>query len=167
MESPEQVPQAPVPSAWDADFQRLRERFVGIKDSILFCVHAMQQNPDIALDDLKPRAELHGLRVTAASWNAALRLLAPPREVRLVVDAPLATEAEPELEPKPVTPPPRVMPVRKPQQAPAPASPPHGSVENMLLQVIDTLRAEEGERTERLRAAVREALDVIRDALAD
>ena len=75
------------PSPWDAEFQRLRERLPKIKDSILFCVHALQQSPGIALDDLKAQADLHRIRVTGGSLNAARRLLRPAVVDEAVTDA--------------------------------------------------------------------------------
>jgi hypothetical protein len=60
---------------WTATFDQLKIRFPTVKDTILFAFDVMQSDPDIALDDLKARANLHGLRVTAATVSAAERLL--------------------------------------------------------------------------------------------
>src|SRR5687768_5387067 len=67
----------PPPSAWDVEFANLQSRFPKVKPSILFCLHALQQNPDVTVDDLKAQAGMHGIRVTAASVTAAQRLLSP------------------------------------------------------------------------------------------
>ncbi len=48
---------------WKAQFAALKARFPKVKDSIVFAIHALQSNPDIALDDLKAQANLHGIRV--------------------------------------------------------------------------------------------------------
>jgi len=61
---------------WADQLQELRNRFPKIRDTILFAVHTLQSDPDIAIDDLKARADLHNIRVTKASMNAAERLLA-------------------------------------------------------------------------------------------
>src|SRR5262249_18482433 len=71
------IPPTP-PSQWDIEFERLRARFPDAKPSV-FCVHAMQQRPDIDMAGLKALAELHGLKVSIGSWNGARNLLAPPR----------------------------------------------------------------------------------------
>ncbi|MEO5617281.1 MAG: hypothetical protein ABIS67_05890, partial [Candidatus Eisenbacteria bacterium] len=78
MTATEPVPQTiSATSAWDQEFANLKSRFPKAKDSIVFCLHVLQQNPDIEVDDLKARADMHGVRVTAASVAAARRLLVP------------------------------------------------------------------------------------------
>ena len=61
---------------WNAQFAALKTRFPKVRETIVFAFHVLQSNPDIALDDLKAQAELHGIRVTASSVTAARRLLA-------------------------------------------------------------------------------------------
>lgn len=77
---PAELPEPTPTDPWQLQFQLLRERFPKAQPSILFCVHALQQSSEIALDDLKAQATLHGLRVTGGSLQAARRLLglAPP-----------------------------------------------------------------------------------------
>lgn len=67
--------------AWDAVSRELEPRFPGIKDSVLCCIHCLEADPDTTLDVMKERATGFGLRVTAASANAARRLLdeKPPK----------------------------------------------------------------------------------------
>lgn len=65
------------PKTWIDTFADLQPRFPGTKDSILFCVHALENDAAVELDDLKARASAHGIRVTAASLAAARRLLDP------------------------------------------------------------------------------------------
>ena len=43
----------------------------------MFAIAALQDNADMAIDDLKTLANQQGIRVTAASVNAAKRLLDP------------------------------------------------------------------------------------------
>src|SRR5882672_7833863 len=59
------------PASWDVEFHRLRAGFPKAKDSILFCIHALQSNESIMLEDLKAQAAMHGIRVTGASVTAA------------------------------------------------------------------------------------------------
>ena len=49
---------------WNAQFAALKARFPKVRDSVVLTIHALQSNPDIALDDLKAQANLHGIRVT-------------------------------------------------------------------------------------------------------
>src|SRR5262245_54928254 len=64
-------------NAWDQQFDRLRNRFPGVKDTILFCVHALQHGSEVDLEALKAQAAMYGLRITGASVNAARRVLDP------------------------------------------------------------------------------------------
>jgi hypothetical protein len=64
-------------NTWPAEFPVLKNRFAGKKDSILFCIHALQATPEIKIEDAKQQAATHGIRVTAASLNAAKTLLDP------------------------------------------------------------------------------------------
>lgn len=93
---PAATPAAQPPDPWAAQFEQLRARFPAAQPSVLFCVHALQQQSDIDLEDLKAQAALHGHRVTGASLNAARRLLglvpAVPRK---------PAQAKPEGEPGP------------------------------------------------------------------
>ncbi|MFN3242947.1 MAG: hypothetical protein ACE37K_15715 [Planctomycetota bacterium] len=61
--------------AWDAISRELEPRFPGIKDSVLCCIHCLEADRDMTLEAMKQRANGFGLRVTAASANAARRLL--------------------------------------------------------------------------------------------
>ena len=67
-------------ATWDAQFEVLRRRFPGARDTILFSIHLMQMDSDVSIDDAKAHAAMHGLRITAASLNAAKRLLSPEPE---------------------------------------------------------------------------------------
>jgi hypothetical protein len=62
---------------WAENLAAQKTRFPNAKDSILFAIAALQDNPDIAIDDLKALASQQGIRVTAASVNAAKRLIDP------------------------------------------------------------------------------------------
>lgn len=90
------APDATPPDPWAAQFEQLRARFPGAQPSVLFCVHALQQQADIELEDLKAQAALHGHRVTGASLNAARRLLGLAPDV-----ARKPRPAKPEAEPGP------------------------------------------------------------------
>jgi hypothetical protein len=97
-------------TTWNAQFAALKARYPHTREAILMALHILLQNPDIALDDAKAQAALHGTRITAASINAARTLLsrmdtapatkspappAPTRETRRarVKEIPFDTEA--------------------------------------------------------------------------
>ncbi len=60
---------------WDREFAKLRERFPGASDGVLFCIHKLQQNPDVKLKDFQAEAELHGITVKGLSIHGARRRL--------------------------------------------------------------------------------------------
>ena len=137
-------------STWDAAFAALKARFPKAKDSIVFCIHASQANPAIALEDLKAQAAMHGIRVTAASVTAAKRLLSPEpprRATRAVV-----SESTPDA---PAT--------RSQRRTRAPAG--ELDAEAMIRGVVGRIQAESNADLEALRAAVRKAIAVLQAAV--
>lgn len=41
----------PAADTWDGILANLRRRYPGQKDSVLFCIYKLQQNPDLTLRD--------------------------------------------------------------------------------------------------------------------
>jgi len=134
---------------WDAAFAALKARYPKAKDTIVFCIHAMRVNPEIALDDLKAQAAMHGIRVTAASVNAAQRLMAP-QPARGAQDA---VEAEAPAKPK----------ARRGR--PARAATGELDAEAMLRAVVAKMQAQGSAEAERLRVTIRRAVAVLEAAL--
>jgi hypothetical protein len=134
---------------WDTAFAALKARYPKAKDSIVFCIHELQNNPEVALDDLKARAAMHGIRVTGASVNAAQRMMAP----QAASDAPDAETAPVAAKPK----------VRRGRPARAAAG--EMDAEAMLRQVVAKMQAQGGKEAERLRAAIRGAVAVLQAAV--
>ena len=132
---------------WDAQFAALKARFPKAKDSIVFCIHALQTTPGIALDDLKAQAALHGLRVTGASVTAARRLLAPAA-------APGDAAADAPVEPTSRR-------TRQRRPAAAPMDP-----EAMIREVAEKIRRHGDAEAERLRAAITKAVELLTAAVA-
>jgi hypothetical protein len=137
---------APAASPWDIEFDRLRGRFPRVKDSILFCLHALQQDANVQIDDLKARSVLQGIRVTGQSMNAAKRILqggggARPRSrAGKRVDASTSATAV---------------------ATPEPAS----DLERLIWKAIAEAKGEAGVAAERLRSAMRSAIEVLQAAL--
>lgn len=133
---------------WDAAFAALKARYPKAKDSIVFCIYELQNNPEVALDDLKARASMHGIRVTGASVNAAQRLMDPEAasETQDAESTPVAGKPKAR----------RGRPVRTTK----------GDVdaEAMLRQVVAKMQAQSGAEAERLRAAIRKAVAVLATA---
>jgi hypothetical protein len=169
------------PSPWDLEFERLRGRFPGAKPSVLFCVHAFQQHPDISIADLEAQAEMHGLKVSVGSWTAARRLLAPPAAIA-ERPAPSTAPAGTPDDSATATPSSQDMPVdaeepaqvaefavqgNPPTEAPAKAitvDDAEGPIERMVRLVVAEVQAAGDPKAERLRTAIRQALAVIETA---
>jgi len=162
------VPAPAGSSPWDIEFDRLRQRFPGAKPPVLFCIHALQQRPDVALLDLKAQAAMHGVKVTNSAWDQARQLLAPP-----------AAEAQPrslQVTRDPTTTPRQPAPTAQSAPTATPATTQakavlvaadaaEGPVERMTRFVIAALQAAGEAKAEQLRCAIHEALTVIGAAL--
>ena len=146
-------------NAWDQQFDRLRNRFPGVKDTILFCVHALQHATDVDLEALKAQAAMYGLRITAASVNAARRVLNPDAAPRPRKRAERAAIAAVDATPTPA----RVAPPRSRGRVAAADS--QAEVEAMIRAVVAKVQAGADARLQRLRDAVDEALRILREVL--
>lgn len=60
---------------WEATMARLRERFPGASDGILFCVHKLQSDPQLTIKDFRDEADLYGLALSGRSLHSAKVLL--------------------------------------------------------------------------------------------
>ena len=151
------------PDPWAADLARLRARFPKANASVLICIHALQQEVDVSLDDMRARAALHGIRVTAASLMAGRRALglSPPSAVRVreveVVDGASTTNGEVDHAELPVA---EERPMARRRRAPA-----GGSRADDLERALREFMATADEERERLREAVRRVVEVVDDAL--
>lgn len=142
------------PSEWDLAFARLRERFPKVKDTILFCVHALQSgDPD--LGDLKAQAQMHGLRITAASLNAARELLQPGSRPARRRAAPAA------IAPSPVPAPPAARARRK-----QPSATDDAEIEALIRALVAKVQARSAARIAELEGALRTSLAILDDAMS-
>lgn len=133
-------------STWNAEFAALKSRFPNAKDTIVFCVHALMQSPDVALDDLKAQAALHGLRVTAASVTAARRLMAEGN-AQAGAAGPVAVAA----------------PQRQPRRVRAADA--HFDAEALIRQVVGRIQNQGAADGERIKDAVRKAVAILQAAV--
>ena len=143
---------APVPVAtteWTAAFQNLKARYPKVREPIVVALHILQQNPDIALDDAKARAALHGVRITAASVSAAQRLLSRQD------GAPAPETPKPTVAAKPATPR-----ARRPAKVAAPIN-----IEDVVRDAVTRISAKGAADAERLRNAMRNAITALEAAL--
>ncbi len=157
------LPAPAAPDPWEADLARLRARFPKANASVLICIHALQQEVDVSLDDMRARAAMHGIRVTAASLMAGRRALglSPPPAVRVRevedADEPLEAVEQRDAANLAVA---EDRPVARRRQAPASSSR-ADEVERLLREFV----AKADEERQRLRGAVRRVIEVVDEAL--
>ncbi len=140
----------PATKIWNQQLAELHARFRHVRPAILAALCVLQQDPDVSVDDAKARAASHGVKITAASINAAQRLLARQDT------APAAGPAE---DPTIATP--------KPTRERRPRAN-DGAVdaEALVRSVVDKLQGQSNAQAERLRAAIRRAIDLLQAAVA-
>jgi hypothetical protein len=140
---------APSTDPWAAQLEQLRTRYKHLRPAVLAALSILLNNENISLDDAKAQAQMHGVRITAASINAARTLLSrmdsPPTVPATVVNH----------EPAP----PRAVPrTRAPDKA--------IDAETLIRGFVAKLQGEGNAETERLRDAMRKAIAVLQAAIA-
>ena len=151
-------PQAPADS-WDGILATLRRRYPGQRDSVLFCIHKLQQNPELTLRDFRDEAALHGIPMAGRALHSARVLLGlQPAEPRVVsaspatpLTSPLAGEAAGG----------RRMRRRRGAETAGP------SIESRVMAAMQQLRSSADAEADQLRAAIRQAIAILQTAVGD
>lgn len=138
------------PDAWTAQLEQLRARYKHVRPAILAALNILQAEPDASVDDAKARAAQHGVRITAASVNAAQRLLSRQD----AVPATIAPAAQAEL------PAPKPKRERRPRAADTSVD-----AEALIRQVVGKLQNRGNAETQRLRTAIRKAIELLQSAV--
>lgn len=140
----------PTLDPWTRQLAQLRERHKHVRPAILAAMNVLLTNKDISADDAKAQAELHGVRITAASLNAARTLLSrmdtastPVAPVRPKADAPTAVRA-----------------TRRQRTADNPVD-----AETLIRGVVSKLQTQGNAEAERLREGIRKAIAVLQAAV--
>lgn len=164
------------PSAWDIHIAHLRARYPKATESVLFCIHVLQQDGFPDLDAIKARAQMYGLHVTGASLAAAQRQLAPPPAPRRVQPAPAPVVGQ-ELPPRSPAPaveaslrqaePEPAAPTRTPRPREWKPAPTPDDLEQRLVGAIENLTKSVDEKNQRMRQAIAEAVRLLQDALEE
>lgn len=159
---PEQTAQQPT-DEWARIFEGLRQRFPGASEGVLFCIHKLQQNPDVKLRDFKEEAALHGVSLSGRSHYSARVMLGlePPPPPRGKKAAAEAEEGDGDGHEAPSS---RARSTRPGRGA---AGAGEDEEENPAIAALRRFQREQTEEVERLRQSIREALAVIDEALAD
>lgn len=142
---------APV-DTWEAILAAMRRRYPGQKDSVLFCIHKLQQNPDLALRDFRDEANLHRIPVAGRALHSAKVLLGLIKDA---VPEPVAAEEEAEVAPRPT---------RRRREATATDDP---SIEDRVVAAVRQIQTAAGADAERMRTAIRQAITILQKAIGE
>jgi len=136
--------------SWEGILATLRRRYPGQKDSVLFCIYKLQQNPDLTLRDFGAEAKLYGIPTAGRALHSARQLLG------LIKEAPLA---QPVLEEVPVA-------RRRRERTPEPDD--GGmSIETKVMAAVRQIQSAASSEAEQLRAAIRQAIAILQRAVGD
>lgn len=72
---PESDPSPDSLHTWESTLAALRRRFPGLRDSVLFCIRKLQQNPELTLRDFRAEAAHLGIPVAGRALHSARALL--------------------------------------------------------------------------------------------
>ncbi len=144
------TPNDPATKIWQQQLAELQGRYKHVRPAIVAAMCVLQADPDIGVEDAKARAAEHGVRITAASVNAAQRLLArqdgaPTADP--VEESTIALSAKPTRE-------------RRTR-----ANDGAVDAEALVRSVVDKLQGQGNAQAERLRAAMRRAIEVLQAAV--
>jgi hypothetical protein len=141
---------SPEAKAWNAQLAELQSRYRHVRPAILAALNVLQNEPELSVDDAKARAAKHGVRITAASVNAARRLLSRQD------GAPATDDAEP----KAAAP-------AKPTRERRPRANDGGvDAEALIRGVVSKLQNQGNTEAERLRGVMRKVIDTMQAALS-
>ncbi|MBX3464269.1 MAG: hypothetical protein KF830_13945 [Planctomycetes bacterium] len=148
---------SPATDSWEALLEAMRRRYPGQRDSVLFCIHKLQQNPDLGLRDFRAEADLHGIPLAGRSLHSARVLLglAVATKPKAATTAGAATAS-------PAPAPAAAVGRRRARGAATDLA----AIEAEIVAGVQRLQAAATAETARLRAAIAEALEVLRGALA-
>ncbi len=148
MTATETVP-VPLTDTWATEIAHLRSRYKTVHEPILAALNLLLQDANISDEDAKSRAATRGVRITAASINGARNLLAK-RDGQEAAATPTVPDAAPAT---------AAAPVRAARRVRAA----DGNVDAaaMIQQVVAKLQQQGSVETERLKDAIRKAIQVL------
>jgi hypothetical protein len=136
---------APATDSWNQQLAQLKARYRQVREPILVALNILLGDENISIDDAKAQAQLRGVRITAASINAAKTLLAK-------MDSPPTPLAVANSEPAP--------PTRRPRAADKSID-----AETLVRTFVAKLQGQGNAEAERLREAMRKAVATLQAAL--
>lgn len=142
----------PATDTWEGILANLRRRYPGQKDSVLFCINKLQQNPDLTLRDFRAEAELYGIPMAGRSLHSARLLLGLVKE-------------DVQLDPVREALAPVQRPARRQRAKVAAADDGGGSIETQVMAAVRQIQTAAGAEAETLRAAIKQAIAILQKAL--
>lgn len=162
-------------SNWNDAVEALRERFPGTKDSILFCIHKLEQDASLGLKEMREEATEAGISLAGRSLHSAKVLLGMGEPVTRKPHAASSASADeaPDAESGEEAPKKRRgRPKGSGKKAPAARERSTGngnssfhSIESQMLGAIRQIHEAAAEKNAALVAAVEEAIAVLQAAL--
>lgn len=157
----------PAADTWEGILNALRRRYPGQKDSVLFCIYKLQQNPDLTLRDFRAEAELYGIPMAGRALHSArglLGLLPAAPQWRATT---AAADDAPEREEPAADALPRLARVERRKARGERADAQDGSIETQVLAAIRHIQSKAGDDAAQMRAAMRQAIAILQRALGD
>lgn len=145
----------PSPENWPLKLTQLRQQHPGQKDSILFCVHKLEQDPSVGLRDIRDEAVRLGVPVAGRALHSAkllLGLASPKPRASDFFSAPVSAN--------PTT-------VSRAPMAPRPGDDlaDQQPIEDQVLTAVRQIQSAAGEDATRLRSAIQRAIATLQEAL--
>jgi hypothetical protein len=131
----------PATDSWAAQLEQLRARYKHVRPPVLAALNILIHDQNIAIDDAKAQAALHGIRITAASVGAARTLLS-----RMDSPSPAAPSGTP-------------APTRQPRRTRMPER--SVDAEALVRGFVAKLQGQGNAEADRLRDAIRKAIAVL------
>jgi hypothetical protein len=151
---PAPVSNHPTTDSWEGILDALRRRYPGQRDSVLFCIYKLQQNPSLTLRDFGAEAKLHGIATAGRALHSARQLLGLVKESREAPRAASVTTSELLADDS-----------RQTRRLRAPAVDDGTSIESKVLSAVRQIQSAAGAETEQLKVAIRQAIAILQRAL--
>ena len=138
--------------AWDGLLSTLRQRYPGQKDSVLFCLFKLQQNPGLTLRDFREEAQLHGIPMAGRALHSARLLLGIIK--REPTPGPAVSEDQARAS-------------RRRSSVARTATEGGESIESKVVAAVRQIQTAAGAESGQLRMAIRQAITVLQRALGE
>ncbi|MBZ0150812.1 MAG: hypothetical protein K8J09_04710 [Planctomycetes bacterium] len=136
---------------WTAQLDQLRDRYKHLRPAVLAAVNVLLHDVNISDEDAKARAAAHGVRITAASLNAARTVLSKMDTTNNSgTPNAIATTTTP-----------AAAPTRRRVRAVEPAV----DAEALIKQVVGRLQSQSHAEADRLRDAMKKAISLLQTAV--